>query len=101
MRGISYLSWEEEAKAKEIAVADWSRDNFVDIGIRKDDHENMQLMQQVREDIENWMMRSTVSLLFLSFLCHLFVNMSLPALRSLAVFAVSPKKLRVLSLGAI
>lgn len=68
MRGITYLSWEEEALAREIAAADWSRDNFADIGIHKDDLENLQLMQQVRDDIANWMMRSAVSLLQLSFL---------------------------------
>lgn len=68
MRGIKYLSWEEEARAREIAAEDWNRDSFVDIGIRKDDLENLRLMQQVREDIAIWMMRSAVSSQTLSFL---------------------------------
>ena len=65
MKGISYLSWKEEAKARAIAAADWGRESLADISISPDDTENLQLMAKVREEIATWRRRSTVSLYYL------------------------------------
>ncbi|MDI1488944.1 MAG: hypothetical protein OHK93_008221 [Ramalina farinacea] len=53
-RGITYLSFEEEANARAIAIADWGGDTLPDIGIRPDDVENLDLMRRVREEVLVW-----------------------------------------------
>ena len=60
LRGISYLSWEEEAKARAVAAAEWARETLADISISPDDAENLQLMARVRAEIAVWSERTAV-----------------------------------------
>lgn len=59
-RGITYLSFEEEANARAIAIADWGGDTLPDIGIRPDDVENLDLMRRVREEVLVWQQQDKV-----------------------------------------
>ena len=60
LRGIRYLSWQEEAQARAIAATEWDREAIADIGISPDDTENLQLMTRVREEITTWRQRTSV-----------------------------------------
>ena len=60
LEGVPYLSFEEESMARTTAAADWARDDLVDIGIKDNDTENLQLMRRVRLEIDAWMRRATV-----------------------------------------
>jgi len=60
-KGVPYLSREEEATAMEIEAA--RRDKFAieDIHLRSDEVESIKFVQRVRQDIEKWKSRKTVS----------------------------------------
>jgi poly(A)-specific ribonuclease len=61
IKGVPYLSREEEATAIEIEAA--RRDKFAieDIHLRSDEVESIRFVQRVREDISKWKSQKTVS----------------------------------------
>ena len=62
LKGVPYLSWEEEAEARAVAAAEWTND-IPDIALSPGDTENMQLLEGVRLEINAWNKRGEVSAL--------------------------------------
>lgn len=58
-RGVPYLSRDEEARARSIAIAKQDRNRFKDIFIPEDDFESLQFIRRVRKDISEWIVRPT------------------------------------------
>jgi len=60
-KGVAYLSREEEAAAIGIEAAKRDRYAIEDIRLRDDEVEAHRFVQKVREEIEKWKSRKTVS----------------------------------------
>ena len=58
LRGVPYLSWEEESKARAATAANHE---MPDIAISPADTENIQLLQRARLEIDAWIQRKEVS----------------------------------------
>ena len=76
VRGVPYLSWEEEADARAIAAREWDKEDFADISIQLGDTENLLLMKRVREEIADWRQQTPVRIIqsrstLGSWSCHL------------------------------
>ena len=65
LEGVAYLSREEEALARQLALARLDKAGVADIQIQNDDHEALGFAQRVRQAIDEWKRRTTVRI-FLS-----------------------------------
>ena len=58
--GVSYLSRQEEARARQIESERQDKSKMVDIVIKDDDVESLRFAAKVRADISKWKNRTTV-----------------------------------------
>ena len=61
LRGVPYLSFEEESSVRAAAEAQWDRNDYADISIEPDDGENLALMNRVRGKVDAWLQTTPVS----------------------------------------
>ena len=60
LEGVPYLSREEEALARQLALARLDKARVADIRIQSEDHESLAFVQRVREEVNEWKSRTTV-----------------------------------------
>ena len=61
LRGVPYLSFEEESSVRAAAESQWHRNDYADISIEPDDGENLALMNRVRGKVDAWLQTTPVS----------------------------------------
>lgn len=60
LEGVAYLSREEEALARQLALARLNKSSVADIQIQSEDHYSIAFIQRVRKEIDEWKSRTTV-----------------------------------------
>ena len=66
LEGVPYLSRDEEASARHIALARQNKNAFSDIEIKADDLDSLDFVRRVRHEIETWRNRDEVGVCFKS-----------------------------------
>ena len=54
LEGVPYLSREEEAVARAVAIARQDKSSVPDLAIKKDDIEALDFLRRIREEIDVW-----------------------------------------------
>lgn len=60
LEGVAYLSREEEALARHLALTRLNKASVADIQIQSEDHESLAFVQRIRKEIDEWKSRTTV-----------------------------------------
>lgn len=58
--GVAYLSREEEALARQLALTRLNKSSVADIQIQSEDHHSLAFVQRIRKEVDEWKSRTTV-----------------------------------------